>query len=109
MKIFDLLKALVTPASVFFRSVVAIVSLALGAIADPTGALNALVVRLIDFIALFWPSTPEQLKIANLIFPQSGAVPIGQYIIIELFSTAFLMISIVAFVKLYKLIPFKGT
>jgi len=109
MKIFDLLKFLVRPAAPVFNALRSLIAIALGALADPTGAFNALIVRLIDFAALYWPSTPEELKIANLIFPQSGTVPIGKYFIVEIFSTAFLMMGVIAFVKLYKLIPFKAT
>jgi hypothetical protein len=109
MKIFMLLAALVGPAVIVFRALAVIGAIALGAILDPTGAFNALICRLIDFIALYWPSTPPSLKLANLLFPTGANQSLGHYFLVELFSTAFIMLSIVALVKLYKLIPFKMT
>jgi hypothetical protein len=108
MKLFDLLKWLAQPVVRIALAVLGPLGLVLGAIADPSGALNGLVCRLIDALALAWPSTPENLKIANLIF-SDGSIGVGESIVIDIFQTAFLVLSIIALVKLYKLIPFKMT
>lgn len=106
--IFDLLKTLLEPINRFFLSVLGLVGIAVGAAADPSGALNALIVRLIDFVAQYWPSTPEELKIANLIFSTTSQ-SVGHAVMVDIFQTAFLLLGVVLTVKVYKLIPLKFT
>lgn len=108
--IFQLVKNLAGPAIRVLTAIVPVVSVLITTVANPTGAVNKLLVSFIDFIAQFWPSTPEQLKLANLIAgPLESGTTVGQAIIVDLFQTAFLMLSVIVLIKLYKLIPFKAT
>lgn len=109
MKIFDLLKALVSPLVAILASLTGVISVIIGAFLNPAGAVNGFVTRLIDALAFVWPSTPENLKLANLIFPAVGGVSIGRAVLIDICSTLFVMLGIILLIKLYKLIPFKMT
>lgn len=109
MKIFDLLKVLVSSVTPVFLAIVGFISIVIGAISDPAGAVNSFICRMIDLISIVWPSTPESLKLSNIIFPQLGGLSIGRAFLVEFFNTAFLMLGILLVVKLYKLIPFKAT
>jgi hypothetical protein len=108
MKIFDLLKWLSQPVVRLVSALFAPVALVLGTIADPGGALNSFLIRTVDLLAVYWPSTPEELKISNLIFSASGA-GIGRTVLIDSLQTIVLIAGVVGLVKLYKLIPFKMT
>ena len=108
MTIFQLLSRVFKFLEPVLKAVVPLIALILGAIADPTGAINSLVCRLIDFIAIPWPSTPESLKLANLLFPYPGST-ILEYSLTEMVSLALQFLGIVLVIKLYKLIPFKAS
>ncbi len=89
-------------------AITAPISLILGAIANPAGAVNGFLCRMIDLIALVFPSTPENLKIVNLLAATGDTIPlIGRSVVYDVFTTAAAMLAIVLLVKLYKLIPFK--
>ena len=89
-------------------SIGGLISLALGVLADPTGFLNNCMVGLIDFIAFIWPSTPDDIKIANMIAQAfNGTEDWATFVVYELANTVSTVIAIVAVVKIYKLIPFK--
>ena len=99
---------LIQPIVIFFISVAGLIALLLGALADPQGFLNQLICGVIDGIASFFPSTPDNLKIAFLVNSIGDSVPIvGRAVIREVFSTVGIIFGFVAVIKIYKLLPFK--
>ena|ERR687885_2010937 len=87
-------------------------SILLGVIADPTGSFGYFICIMIEVILSPLPSTPESLKITNLIsqFTQSlgDAYPvIGAGLLNEVFGSVGIVVGILVIVKIYKLIPFK--
>ena len=87
-----------------------IISIVLGAIQNPTGAVNLFLVKMIDNIAIFFPETPENYKIASLITEIDYKLPIvGKAIIYEIFQTISIILGILSVIKIYKLIPFKSS
>lgn len=119
--LFDLLRrtfnplflALITffnPAISVAVSITSLVAFLLGALQDPNGLLNTIAVSVIDNIAALWPSTPENLKVGNLLDAAALAMPaIGRGLIYEIFITVVTLFSLTVIVKIYKLIPFKAT
>lgn len=108
--IFEALKHFLKPISRIALALVPAIGILLETISDPAGALNQLLVTMIDYVAIYWPETPEQLKLSNLVMGQlEPGTSVGEAIIIDIFQTAFLMLSVVVVIKLYKLIPFKAT
>lgn len=94
--------------SVFWVTFSGVFALLLGAIADPIGAINSLLCRVIDIVAAVWPSTPPALQIGTLLSSIGTAIPlIGAAVVYDLFTTILGMFLIVLAIKLYKLIPFK--
>lgn len=89
-------------------AITAPISIILGAIANPAGAVNSFLCRMIDLVASVFPSTPENLKIANLLISTGDSIPIvGRSIVFDIFTTIASMFAIILLIKLYKLIPFK--
>jgi hypothetical protein len=111
MKLFDLLSWFAKPVVRIALAILGPLGILLGIIANPGGAINSLICRVIDVVAVYWPSTPDNLKLANLIngFLTSNSDTIGGAVVKEIYTTAFAMLAIVLLVKLYKLIPFKAT
>lgn len=98
----------IQPVVVFFISVVGLVAFLVGALLDPQGFLNQLVCGAIDGIANFFPSTPDNLKIAYIVNSLGDSIPVvGRAVIREIFSTIGIIFSLVAIIKIYKLLPFK--
>ena len=61
-------------------------------------------------IAPIFPSTPENIKIANIINYISDQMPVvGKSVIFEILQTLGIIFSILVVIKIYKLIPFKAT
>lgn len=99
-----------TPVIVFFVSVGSIVAFLLGALADPQGLMNQVVCSAIDYVAFIFPSTPDNLKIANIINGLGDSIPgVGRSVIREIFTTITSIFGIALVIKIYKLIPFKAT
>ena len=90
-------------------SLTSFVAIILGTIQNVTGAVNTLLVKLIDLLATPWPSTPDNLKLATLIENATSQTGIGTAIVYDTFETMFGILAIITVVKLYKLIPFKMT
>lgn len=109
MNLYDLLKWFAQPVVRIVLALLGPIGLILGCIANPQGAVNSFVCRIIDVVASVWPSTPDSMKLGNLIMSSSSDLTVGQAVIQDLFQTAFLMLTIMALVKVYKLIPFKAT
>lgn len=98
------------PVVVVFVSIVSIVAFLLGALADPQGWMNSVVITTIDAFASFLPSTPENLKIANILSEIGDSMPlVGKAIVYEVASTIGTISTISLAIKIYKLIPFKAT
>ncbi|MEM9817615.1 MAG: hypothetical protein AAF827_14600 [Cyanobacteria bacterium P01_D01_bin.6] len=108
MNLYDLVKWFAQPIVRIAIAVLGPLGVILGTFANPEGAVNSFLVRLIDWIAPYMPSTPENLKLANLIF-SGGAIPIGQAVLNDVFQLIGLMLGVVLIIKIYKLIPFKAT
>ena len=82
----------------------------LGALSDPQGLMNQTVCGAIDYIAHLFPSTPESLKISNVLNSVGDSIPgVGRAVIREIFTTIAAIFSISLAIKIYKLIPFKAT
>ena len=108
--LFSALLQFLVPVIVFFVSVVAIVALLLGIVNDPAGAVNAFICMVIDMISGFFPSTPENLKIGNILASVGDRMPVfGRAVVYEVFQTIVVIAGIALVFKIYKLIPFKST
>lgn len=101
---------LLHPFLVVFSSVGTIISLILGAIANPKGAVNKFLVLMIDNIATVFPETPDNLKVFNVLDSVGDSLPsIGRSIVYDVAATIASIVAIMIVVKIYKLIPFKAT
>lgn len=70
--------------------------------------MNTVIVAAIDFVAAFFPSTPENLKIGNIINNLASSMPaVGAGIIREIFGTITTIALLALVIKIYKLLPFK--
>lgn len=107
MKLYDLLRWFAQPVVRIALAILGPLGIVIGAVANPQGAVNGFLCRMIDVIASVWPSTPSSLKLSNLFASSDAASGIYGYLVSEIFSLALVCLSIVALVKLYKLIPFK--
>lgn len=108
--IFSFVKWLFSPLYVLVTGLISVVALILGAISDPGGAVNSFICLIIDIVIFPLPSTPDSLKIGNLLQSFAAAVPIvGWGIILEIIKTCSTMLAILLIIKVYKLIPFKAT
>ena len=107
MNLYDLLKWFAQPLVRISLAFLGPLSIVLGAIANPQGAVNGFICRIIDVVASVWPSTPSSLQLSNLFASSDASTGIYAYLVSEIFSLALICLSIVALVKLYKLIPFK--
>mgnify|MGYP006888382439 CR=1 FL=1 len=93
-----------------FLAIVSPISWILWAFANPEGAANLFICKIIDLVALVLPSTPPQLKIGALISSAGGSVPIiGSGILFDVVQMIGVMLGVVLVIKVYKLIPFKAT
>lgn len=109
MNLYDLLKWFAEPLVKVALALSSFLAVVLGAMADPAGAVNSFMVRLIDWTAIYWPETPQGMQIATLITQAIDPSSVGGAVVLEIASTASLMLSVVLLIKLYKLIPFKAT
>ena len=88
----------------------AIVKFFLGALEDPHGFANNLIIGAIDNIVAVFPSTPEEYKIFNLLNAIGDSLPIvGKAIVYDIAITIASIAAISLTIKIYKLIPFKAT
>lgn len=86
------------------------IAFVLGVINDPEGAINTFLIKGIDLIAVVFPSTPEELKIASIINGLGDQLPlVGKSVIYEILQTLAVIFGLTLAVKIYKLIPFKAT
>jgi hypothetical protein len=77
-------------------------------ITHPFEFLSFLVCSAVGSIFHVLPSTPDNLKIANLISQLGSTFPlIGSGVIHELFTTVASIVGILVLIKVYKLLPFK--
>ena len=108
--IINYLKWLSAPVYMVAVALITVVSVILGAIINPSGAINTLICTVIDIVVFFFPSTPNDLKISSLLTAFSSAVPlVGWGIVLDIMNTCFTMLAILLIIKVYKLIPFKST
>lgn len=106
--IFNFIQALFNPLYLFLISITSIIALILGAVADPAGAVDTFICKIIDIVVFVLPSTPDNLKIANLLMAFATAYPIvGWGIVLQIIQNISTMFAIVVVIKIYKLIPFK--
>lgn len=98
------------PVLVFYASMASIAAFLLGALADPQGLMNAIVIKTIDSMIFLLPSTPEEYKVANIISSAGDSMPlVGKAVVMEIASTIAIIAGIALAIKIYKLIPFKAT
>ena len=101
---------LLQPVYAVFASISGLISILLGAIADPQGWMNAVVCTTIDVITGALPQTPSNLKIANILNSIGDSMPlVGRSIVYEVAGTIATIAGISLVIKIYKLIPFKAT
>lgn len=106
----DLLAWFAKPILRIFLAIVSPVAWIIWAFANPQGAANLFICKIIDVVASVWPSTPDNLKVANLLGSIGGSIPIVGYgIVLDIAQMIGVMFGIVVIVKVYKLIPFKAT
>lgn len=99
-----------TPVVVIAASLVTVAAFLIGALNNPQGLMNQMIVSGINYIAAIFPSTPENLKIGNLISSLGDTIPaIGTGIISEIFTTISTIAGISLAIKIYKLLPFKAS
>lgn len=107
---FNALFQFIKPIVVFFISTTSIVAFLLGALLDPQGLMNQIICAVLDNIASIFPSTPDNLKIANIVNNLGDSVPaVGRGVIREIFFTLSSIFTISLAIKIYKLLPFKAT
>jgi hypothetical protein len=98
------------PVITFCAAMAAIVAFLLGALANPQGLMNQIICRVIDYIAMLFPSTPPSLTVAGMLQSASTNMPaFGSGVIREVLSTLAIIFGLSLVVKIYKLLPFKAT
>lgn len=108
--ILNFLKWVFSPLYIVVISIVSIIALMLGVIANPVGAVNTFLCKIIDVVFSVLPSTPDSLKLGAILTSFSNQFPFfGWGILLDIIQTVFSMLMIVAAIKVYKLIPFKAT
>lgn len=108
--LFTLLFEYIRPVVVIYSSIGVIVSFLLGALLDPQGLMNQIIVEVIDNIASILPSTPDELKIGALVNDMGDAMPlVGRGIMQEIYDAICKITLIASIIKIYKLLPFKAT
>jgi hypothetical protein len=108
--LFAAIAAFFTPVVIFFTSVVVIVAFLLGALADPNGFVNGMIVGAINNVSSILPSTPDNLKIGYLIDSVAGSMPlVGRGIINTVLSSVSTLFGVRLVIAIYKLLPFKAT
>lgn len=98
------------PVIVVCTGLIVIVAFLVSALNDPQGWMNSVVITTIDAVASLFPSTPDSLKIGNIINSVGDSMPlVGRAVIRETFNTISSIAGIALVVKIYKLIPFKAS
>lgn len=87
------------------------ISIILGFIADPGGTVSFFACKILTFIFVFFPSTPEPLRLGNLFDDMLTSLDntfplIGGGVLNEVFTTITSVLLIIISIKVYKLIPF---
>ena len=99
---------LITIIASFFTPLFPLVSLIVGAMSDPGGAVNSFICRLIDVAAYPFPTSPDAIKVSTLVTGLGNAMPlVGSAILFDFMQTFVAVMLIYAGVKIYKLLPFK--
>lgn len=107
---FNALFQFIKPVVIFFISTTSIVAFLLGALLNPQGFMNETICLALDYIGSLFPSTPDGLKIANIVNSLGDSVPaVGRGVIREIFFTLSSIFTISLAIKIYKLLPFKAT
>lgn len=77
------------------------------AFADPSGAVNTFMIKMIDVMFAFWPSTPNDKNIGHILSTFALEYPqIGWGLIYEVFQGIAGILTLALFIKLVKLLPF---
>ena len=106
----DLISWFAKPIVRIFLAIVSPISWILWAFANPEGAANLFICKIIDLVAFVLPSTPPELKVSALIASAGESVPIiGYGILLDVAQMIGVMLSVIVIIKVYKLIPFKAT
>lgn len=105
---FNALLQFIQPVIVVFISVTSIVAFLLGALLNPQGLMNQVICSAIDYVAVLFPSTPDELKIGTIINGLGDSLPlVGRGVIREIFNTLSIIFGLTLAIKIYKLLPFK--
>ena len=108
--LFNIFLKYIKPLLVFAVSTNLVLQVIIGAIKNPTGAVNTFLIKIIDLIHPIFPSTPESLKMSSLIEEIDAVIPVvGKSIIFEVLELILIILGVSLVVKIYKLIPFKAT
>lgn len=79
-------------------------------IKNPAGAINTFMIKLIDLIVGYFPSTPDQYKLINLFNNMLSQLSfLGADLlqeIVNIFVGILAIFSLVLIIKLYKILPF---
>lgn len=112
-KVGELIDSVATPVKKLFSGpalIVVIIAFIGGVILDPTHALQNWICWLVTNLCYFLPKSPDNLKIVNLGGRLADNIPfIGSGIIRKIISDFLLIIGLAIPIKIYKLLPGKGT
>lgn len=105
--LFDQYFALAIPIKIACPALMAIICLLYQSINNPDGALNTFLIFLFDNFYGFFPVTPEQFKIANMLTSFAANHPnIGWSVVYEVFSGMAVMFGLWSAIKVLKILPF---
>lgn len=106
-KIFDAILHVGVPQAKLAIILLPVVCIIASAFINPSGAVNTFMIKMIDIMFEFWPSTPDDKKIGYILstfaleYPQIGWGPIY-----EVFQGVAGILTLALFIKLVKLLPF---
>lgn len=105
--IFNQYFALALPIKIVCPALVAIICMLHQIINNPDGAINTFMIFLFDNFYGFFPSTPEQFKIANMLNAFATDYPnIGWGVVYEIFNGMGVMFGLWGGIKILKILPF---
>ena len=91
----------------WFATTAVIFFLIIACISDPNGAINTLMILIIDLVKDVFPNVPAGMTIASWVLSFQSSFPIiGGSVLIEVINGILGMIALISVVKIWKLLPF---
>lgn len=105
--IYNLIRHVATPPAILASILIPVAYVVSSAFINPQGALNTFLIKVIDMIFLFWPSTPTHMQIGYLLNQFALQFPaLGMGLVYEIMAGVGGILLLVMFFKLIKIIPF---